>query len=145
MLRGHVSVCVCVRARVLSSAACVICFWLGAEPSPHDWFVVPVMSRRAQRRNEKATVLPRPPLSLVSSCPRVLTSFFSFVDDARFLLFVSLEHVHLQLRLFGRELSLVFSGEMFFFGEKRWPLDRAVQQLYEKLQANTKLDFFPPL
>ncbi|KAG7216578.1 hypothetical protein INR49_023287 [Caranx melampygus] len=61
MLRGHVSVCVCVRMCVwcvLFSTACVSCFWLGAEPCPMIGFTAPVMSRRAQCRNEKAAVFP---------------------------------------------------------------------------------------
>lgn len=34
-----VYVCVCVR--VFFSTACVSCFWLGAEPPPHDWLAAP--------------------------------------------------------------------------------------------------------
>lgn len=97
MLCGHVSVCVCVRM-----CACILlyrmCFLLLAWrwALPHDWLVVPVMSRRAQRWNEIAAVLPL----LVSSCLRVPTSFFFSLWTKRASCWpVSLEPVHFGFQL----------------------------------------------
>lgn len=75
MLRGHVSVCVCVRM-----CACILlyrmCFLLLAWrwALPHDWLIAPVMSRRAQLLEWESRCAPLLVSVLVCVCWRL--SFF---------------------------------------------------------------------
>lgn len=147
MLRGHVSVCVCVCACIFLYRMCFLLpAWRWA--LPHDWLVVPVMSRRAQRWNEKAAVLP---CSWLLVRVRFFTFLIFFLCGWRSLLIVSLGLVH-----FGFQLCLtadekwtsssprVFRGNVFRQRECfLWKKRGCSIALYSSSEG-TKLDFLFP-